>query len=136
MKTLNFIVNGQNLIKKEKFETVSMTAGYLEAKFEFSTDDWASTTKTAIFKSGDMTKSVVLENDSCMIPDDILKNTGLIYVSVYGEKDDGYRITTSIEMFRQNETLYEGQSAPGGDDSDESLDDIASQLDEINGEVI
>lgn len=136
MKTLSFIVNGQNLTKKEKFETVSMTVGYLEAKFEFATDDWASTTKTAIFKSGDITKSVVLENDSCMIPDDILKNTGLIYVSVYGEKDDAYRITTSIEMFRQNGTLHEDQSAPGGEDSDESLDEIASQLDEINGEVI
>ena len=136
MKTLNFIVNGQNLTKKDKFETVSMTAGYLEAKFEFSTDDWEGTTKTAIFKSGDQVKSVVLENDSCTIPDDVLKSTGLIYVSVYGEKDDGYRITSSIEMFKQNETLYEDQSTPGGDDSDESLDEIASQLDEINGEVI
>ena len=136
MKTLNFIVNGQNLTKKEKFETVSMTAGYLEAKFEFATDDWEGTTKTAIFKSGDIIKSVVLSSDSCMIPEDILKNTGLIYVSVYGEKDDAYRITTSIEMFRQNGTLYEDQSALGGEDSDESLDEIASQLDEINGEVI
>ena len=90
---LTFSVNKQIITRTDVDKPVSNSVDYLEATFSFSSD-WDSTMKTAIFKRGLATiKAVVLENDSCLVPWEIIHENGF-QVSVIGV-GNGQRITTN-----------------------------------------
>lgn len=96
MRTLEFVVNGQEIKKKQGCDfsgLVSNTKGYLKAKFDVSSD-WNGCGIVVIFqslKSGERAVKVV--QGVCVIPDEVL--TGSEWsVRLVGVRT-GYRITTN-----------------------------------------
>lgn len=101
MRTLDFIVNAQLLSKSPEcdFEDiVSGTSGYLTAHFTFSSE-WDDCVKCASFWRGGKEYAVLLSNDICSIPSEVL--TGATFkVCVVGQRKN-YRITTNRVVVRQ-----------------------------------
>lgn len=96
MRTLEFVVNGQEIKRKETCDfsgLVSNTKGYLKAKFDVSSD-WMGCGIVAIFssiKAGE--KGVIVDSGACVIPAEVL--TGSEWsVRLVGIKEE-YRITTN-----------------------------------------
>lgn len=90
---LTFSVNKQIITRTDVNKPVSNSVDYLKATFSFSSD-WDDTMKTAIFKRGLATvKAVVLEDDTCLVPWEIIHANGF-QVSIVGV-GNGQRITTN-----------------------------------------
>lgn len=108
---INLSVKNQTLIKECECSSVEMSQNYIECKFAFLTSDWDGTDRTAIFKNaktGDPYE-VMLENDACTVPWEVLTTNGSVNISVYGTKgEEGYRITTTIVSFSVAKTLFGG----------------------------
>ena len=100
MRTLEFIVKKQKLMKKSGCDFTHIVAGsrdYLRAKFYFSSD-WDNCKKAASFWIDDKEYAVLLDDDdSCVIPFEVLTNR-LIEISVTGAKDKGFIPTTKITV--------------------------------------
>lgn len=101
MRTLEFIVNTQLLSKSPECDfnhIVSGTSNYLTAHFAFS-PEWDGCAKCASFWRGSKEYAVLLRNDMCRIPPEVL--TGATFrVSVVGQFEN-YRITTNRVVIRQ-----------------------------------
>lgn len=107
---LNLTVKNQRLTLAETPFVAENTEGYIKCVFDFTTEDWNGTVKTAHFKNpktGEITTQL-LENDSCMVPPEALTDRGNVYFSVTGEKE-GYRITTGVVSIFNAETIYGGE---------------------------
>lgn len=103
MRTLEFKVRGQRLLKKRTCNFAGLVAGsvgYLRAKFEFS-EEWNDCSiKIARFWIGEKEYAeVVDENNTCHIPDQVLAS-GTFQVSVLGACSD-YKIKTNKTTIRQ-----------------------------------
>lgn len=82
MIELKFSVTGQ-LLKRSNIETVvADSKNYLSAAFIFS-EDWSEITKTAVFSHGENVFNVVLEDDKCIVPHEVIKESHF-NVSVFG----------------------------------------------------
>lgn len=106
-------VTNQELVLKESVSSVEENQNYIQCVFDFTTEDWDDTVKTAYFrnpKTGIIT-SQILSGDQCTIPPESLSDEGYVQFSVAGEKER-YRITSSIVQFFNRPTVY------GGDPSD------------------
>lgn len=106
-------VTNQELVLKESVSSVEENQNYIQCVFDFTTEDWDDTVKTAYFrnpKTGIVT-SQMLSEDQCTIPPESLSDEGYVQFSVAGEKEK-YRITSSIVQFFNRPTVY------GGDPSD------------------
>lgn len=101
MRTLEFIVNAQLLSKSTECNfnhIVSGTSDYLTAHFAFS-PEWDGCAKCASFWRGSKEYAVLLSNDTCSIPPEVL--TGATFkVSIIGQREN-YRITTNRVAIRQ-----------------------------------
>lgn len=91
MRVLKFVVNAQKITQDPNCDfsgIVRGTAGYLEARFSFSTE-WGGTVKAAEFRKYlcDEPVSVPIINGECMVP---AKVTGgkAWHVKVIGKKGD------------------------------------------------
>lgn len=107
---LNLTVENQRLTLAETPFVAEDTEGYIKCVFDFTTEDWNGTVKTAHFKNpktGEITTQL-LENDSCMVPPEALTDRGNVYFSLTGEKE-GYRITTGVVSIFNAETIYGGE---------------------------
>lgn len=106
---INLSVKNQNLIKESEVIGVEMSQDYIQCKFVFLTADWNDTDRTAVFKNSKNGKlfEVMLENDACMIPWEVLTDSGHVNISVYGVKGT-YRITSTIVSFSVEKTLFGG----------------------------
>lgn len=109
---INLQINNQEMIIKsiENVIPVSNTKGYIECDFEFLSDDWEGTIKTAYFQNpatGAIT-SQILSNNRCLIPHESLTDEGYVKFSVAGEKED-YRITSSVVQFFNRPTVNGGE---------------------------
>nr|DAJ42823.1 MAG TPA: hypothetical protein [Caudoviricetes sp.] len=103
MRTLEFVVKGQKMIKKADCDFTNIIAGskgYLRAKFYFESDEWKDSKKVAGFWSGGQEFAAFLDDDSCLIPEEALTRYYFL-VQVTGIK--GYqRIKTStIEVSQE-----------------------------------
>ena len=103
MRTLSFLVNGQQLIRDPECNfdgLVKGTQGYLKVKIRFS-DDWEGCRKAVSFMS-DKEYAIMLDKDNtCMIPDEVL--TGNVFeMSVVGVKEN-YKITSGKVRVKQND---------------------------------
>lgn len=107
-------VNASSLLLKRSVSTVERSLNYAKCAFDFKTEDWNGTVKTAYFrnpKSGAI-YSQVLQNDACVIPHEALEDEGYVTFSVIGEKEN-YRITSSPVSFFNKPAVYGGEpSAP------------------------
>lgn len=104
-------ITGQKI--EAYFDTIaSESKNYLKVNFSFS-DDWDGYAKTAVFKSADETQSigVVLENDECTVPYEIIYESGFS-LSVYGIKGDSRITTTESFIWVQKSGFTENSTEP------------------------
>lgn len=108
---LEFNVRNQSISRVDNMLYVEKSINYLEAKFNFLTEDWRDLTKSAIFenKKGKIVKDVILNNDKCLVPWEVLEEKGKIEVSVYGV-DISTKITTNIASFNLYDTISGGSA--------------------------
>lgn len=108
---LNLKVDGQTLtLPEDSLGMVEKTLNYVKCVFDFTSEEWNETIKTAYFrneKTGE-TASKILQNNECMIPHEVLEDEGYVSFSVVGEKEN-YRITSSAVSFFNNPTVYDGE---------------------------
>lgn len=101
MRLLEFNVSSQCVHKDPECDFSHIVAGtknYLRAKFTFS-DEWDGCNKAASFWRGEKEYAVLLINDTCDIPPEVL--TGATFrVSVTGLRND-YQLTTNKILVRQ-----------------------------------
>lgn len=111
---INLSVKNQFLAKESNVHSVELSQNYIRCIFDFLTTDWDGTDKTAVFKNSKTGKTyeVMLDNDACMIPPEVLSNNGYVQISVYGSRDS-YRITSSIVSFENDKTLFGGLASEG-----------------------
>ena len=111
--TFNLSIANQELsFDKNLMPVVENTKGYVKCVFDFQTDDWNGTIKTAYFRNtttGIITSQILTDNQ-CIIPPEALSDEGNIQFSVAGEKED-YRITSSVVQFFNRATVYGGNSS-------------------------
>ena len=120
---LIFNVRNQNISRIDNFSPAEKSENYLEALFNFKTDDWKDCTKTAIFENSNskVIKDVILSNDKCLVPWEVLEEKATIKVSVYGI-NLSEKITTDMAEFSLNSTVS------GGSATTEPTPDVYQQI--------
>ena len=124
MLYITFNVYKQKIKRTDTQHIVSDSRNYLHAAFTFSDDDWTGI-KTAIFKNGDVVKHVILENDECLVPWEVIKS-GILHVSVFC----GDLITADTATVYINESGYYDGGTPE-DPSPTVYEQIIAMLNEI-----
>lgn len=102
-------VEHQTLRVTQNPEIASGTKGYVKCVFDFLTDDWEGTVKTAYFR-GTRRKiygKILDAENSCIVPQQAVQDPGIVDFAVIGEKEN-YRITTIRQKFYNAETVYGG----------------------------
>ena len=109
---LKFNVRNQSISRIDNFRPAEKSIKYLLAQFDFKTDDWEDTVKTAVFCNTKTGKpyDAILDGNMCVVPWEALRESGPCEVSVYGIKSDGSRITTDKDFFNLNSTIYGGSA--------------------------
>lgn len=102
MRTLRFIVDGQNLKKAPDCDFTKLVRGshgYLECRFSFSREWMDCKIAVSFFHLGKEVDAVLLEKDYCTIPDNIadLPDFSIKLTGVRGT----YRITSCKLPIRQ-----------------------------------
>lgn len=101
MRLLEFNVDSQRVYKDPDCDFNNIVAGtknYLRAKFTFS-DEWKDCIKAVSFWRGEKEYAVLLKDDECDIPPEVLIGA-TFRVSVAGRRND-YYITTNKTIVRQ-----------------------------------
>jgi hypothetical protein len=101
MRTLNFIVEDLSIKKDPVCNFAGLvpgTRGYLKAKFNFD-QNWSGCKKMAVFTLSNRTADipVKLENDSCVIPEEVLAKR-YFSVKIIGVQPDLRLVTNSLEV--------------------------------------
>lgn len=110
---LKFNVRNQSISRIDNFSPAEKSNRYLIANFCFKTDDWIYTEKTAVFRNLESKKTVDMligSDGRCVVPWEVIDSSGNVEVSVYGIYEDGSKITTDIERFYVNPTIYGGSA--------------------------
>lgn len=81
---LSFDIKNQHITRTDHNRVVAGSQNYITATFSFS-EDWDGVAKTAIFNrcDGDAIKVVLVDN-ACAVPAEVLARQGGVSVSVYG----------------------------------------------------
>ena len=88
MRVLEFKVDKQHIKQDPNCDFTKIVAGsknYLKAHYTFS-DDWAGYRKAVSFWRGKEEHAVILKDDACMIPEEVLVGRTFM-VSVLGMKN-------------------------------------------------
>lgn len=82
---LTFDVNKQILKRTDNNVAIADSVDFLTATFTFS-EEWENCSKTVIFRFCHTVKSLILENDSCIVPWEVIKSGGfdISVMGVYG----------------------------------------------------
>ena len=129
------------LTKVRDYLAIADTINALKCTFEFRTNDWDGTQKTAIFVAGKVAPnatevdgiSVLLdETDECDVPYEVLEDGGVFSVGVYGTKE-GYRIPTNWLYFKIKDGAYMIGSTPS-DPTPSVYEQILNKLDNFGSE--
>ena len=95
MRLLKFNVKSQLIMKDPDCDFSGLVAGtknYLKAYFTFSSE-WDNCILIASFWRGSKEYAVVIENNCCCIPEEVLVGS-TFSISITGQ-NNGYRITTN-----------------------------------------
>ena len=103
---LRFNVESQHLTRTDRSIVVARSENYLKAKFDFS-PDWDGVTKTGVFTNGGRVYNVILDNDECFVPTEVIRK-GCFTVSVFG----GNLITADVVTIRVEPSGYEVGGSP------------------------
>ena len=118
-------INGQKISILERPTTISYT-NELEAEFSFS-NEWSGRQKTAIFKrTGIHAIPVLIENDKCIVPKEVLRNCSKFEVGVIA----GNIHTTNIVEVYIDRTCY-NEDAEIPDPTPSIYDQIIEKLESI-----
>ena len=122
---IKFSISGQKISILERPTTISYT-NELEAEFSFS-NEWAGRQKTAIFKrTGIHAIPVLIENDKCIVPKEVLRNCSKFEVGVIA----GNIHTTNIVEVYIDRTCY-NEDAEIPDPTPSIYDQIIEKLESI-----
>lgn len=127
---LEFNVENQYITMPVRRTVVADSVEYLEAMFVF-THDWDECKKTAVFKQGEDAYAVLLEENCCMIPCEVIKE-GCFSVSVFGI-DGNTRITTNevyVTVQKSGYTEGETPKGPTPDAYSQLLNDMETEITE------
>jgi hypothetical protein len=103
----------------------SGSSGVDTVSFSFS-PDWDDMEKTAVFFMDEEDKHfVLLSNDACEIPHEVIEKDGNLYFGVYGVKN-GDILTSELLKIRIVRGAYTSDSVP-----DEPTADIYTQIDSL-----
>lgn len=104
-----------------------LTVGMVGAQVRFSFDEsWAGLSRCAVFTDGMVTRDVLLQGDSCVIPSEVLTEIGrVLCVGVYGTNETGDVVIPTV--YAQTGMVRPG-TLPSGDESYIPLPDVTSQL--------
>lgn len=91
--TVNFNINAGKIGADTSVITAD-SAEFVTASFSFDAS-WSGLYKTAVFRFGEKVYHVVLENDACKFPQEVLLN-GMCYVSVFGVLSSTRATTTEV----------------------------------------
>lgn len=111
-----------NFIRKPPLAAGDKNATKIEWVF---CDIWKGYTKTALFsnkKKDGKIVPMIIENDICIVPPEVLKTRGKFYVSVRGDKD-GITLTSNTLEYEIGPSLAVGEITPSG-----TTPDIYNQL--------
>ena len=89
---LIFSVEKQVMARVDNLVIASHSKKVHSCSFTFS-EEWQGMTKSATFKKNHITYDVLLNNNSCIVPSEVLRSAGAFEVGVYGS--DGQRTITS-----------------------------------------
>lgn len=89
---LIFNIYKQVMARVDNLVIASHSKKVHSCSFTFS-EEWQGMTKSATFKKNHITYDVLLDNDTCTIPNEVLRSAGAFEVGVYGS--DGQRTITS-----------------------------------------
>ena len=118
-KIILAVTNGK-LSKVRDALAVEGTINALKCGFQFRTQDWDGTTKTAVFVRGratpsttnaDITYIILDENNECDVPAEILEKDGMFSVGVFGESEN-YRIVSNWMCYKITDGCYADGSTP------------------------
>lgn len=91
--TVNFNINAGKIGADTSVITAD-SAEFVTASFSFDAS-WSGLYKTAVFRFGEKVYHVVLENDACKFPQEVLLN-GMCYISVFGVLSSTRATTTEV----------------------------------------
>lgn len=99
--TLTFTVDRQSITRTDTQQAVANSVSYLRAQFAFLNDWDTDHILTPLFQNGTRVYTPELldtgryldEDNACIVPQEVLAETGTLYVSIIDETD-GVRITT------------------------------------------
>ena len=130
---LKFKIRNQNISRIDNFRPAEKSINYLLASFNFMTKDWDGTVKTAVFQNMKTNQKydAMLDENVCVVPWEALNESGVCEVSVYGTKSDGSRITTNVDTFNLNRTIYGGSATQ--DPSPTVYEQILKNMKHIDG---
>ena len=118
-KIILAVTNGK-LSKVRDSLAVEGTINALKVEFQFRTQDWDNTTKTAVFVRGraapsttnaDITYVILDENNECALPAEMLAQDGMFSVGVFGEYES-YRIVSNWMCYKIANGCYADGSTP------------------------
>lgn len=104
---LIFSITNQHITRTDSEIVVADSRNYLNATFSFSSDWDDVAAKTAVFKHGEEAYTVILNNNACLVPHEVIKS-GHFNVSVFG----GNRITVDIARVDVYPSGYEEGQTP------------------------
>ena len=93
----NFIVSNDKLSVQEQRNAISGNVNFYQCRFTF-VDCIRDIKWYCVFKKNDNAYVVEIENDVCMIPENVLKDKGVVYVGVFGtsSENDFVRVSTNL----------------------------------------
>ena len=110
------------LIKVKDTRGTTYTVGALRCKFDFRTNDWLNSAKTAMFCNGDAVLhpevinsaiAVPLDTDNeCAVPYEVLTDTLPYSIGVWGVTDSGLRVVSNWLVFNAQVGCYTEGNAP------------------------
>lgn len=110
------------LTKVKDTRGTTHTIGALRCKFEFRTNDWLNSAKTAMFCNGDaILHPEVIDNaiavplgsdDECPVPYEVLTDTLPYSIGVWGVTNNGLRIVSKWLVFDAQQGCYTEGNAP------------------------
>jgi hypothetical protein len=104
---LLFRVYNQHITRIDNFHPVKSSRNYLRAHFYFKTTEWNNEIKHAIFSSSNAVIGVLLEDDECLVPWEVLDSDAFM-VSVYC----GNLITVDTVKVELRDTGYAESADP------------------------
>lgn len=113
----NVKINKSTPVVTEREPLASGAAKVYYVTFDFD-DEWNDLVKTAIFKAGEKSVGVLLEEDHCAIPWDVLVKENIgesLWIGVYGSNNNGVKLPTVwdvLEVIQQGAELADAGQEP------------------------